>query len=60
MDGQAYYLIGVGLAAVLAVANVWRGAVLNRQGNRDRGVKHMMLGAVMMMFMVVILLLIRE
>lgn len=55
MDPDQFYLIGIIIAAVLALANVWRGAVLMKQGARGQANKRMMYGAAMMLFMAALL-----
>ena len=55
MDADSYYLIGVILAALLALANGWRGSVLIRQGQRKAGNKHLLYSAAMAMFMVALM-----
>jgi len=56
MDGNSYYLAGIVVAGLLAIANVWRGTLLLKQGESGRGRKHVLLGAAMIMFMVMLLL----
>ncbi|WAT16915.1 hypothetical protein OZN62_08170 [Aurantiacibacter sp. MUD11] len=56
MDERTLTISIVVVGAVLAIANVWRGAMLTKAGDKQRASKHMMLGAAMLMLMVVALL----
>ena len=60
MDERTLFLSVVIVGGVLAIANVWRGAVLIRDGERQRGSRHMMFAAAIMMLMTTALLLLQD
>ena len=57
MTSDTLWLSAVIVAALLALANVWRGTMLIKAGENRRGSKFMMLGAAMMMLTTAALLL---
>lgn len=49
MDREIWFISAIVIAAVLALLNAWRGAVLIRSGDMDGGRKAMVLGLAMLM-----------
>ena len=56
MTDDTLWLSAVTVAALLALANAWRGAMLIRAGEKARASKFMMFSAAMIMLMVAALL----
>ena len=60
MDEHKIWLTVIIVGASLAVANAWRATVLIRGGEKERGAKHMMFTAVILMLMTTALLLMKS
>ena len=57
MDEGSFTILIVAIGGVLAIANAWRGAVLVRAGEKQRGSRHMAFAAALLMLTTVALLL---
>jgi len=53
MDRDTLFIIALGVAAVLALLNAYRGAVLIRGGEMSGGRKHLVLGLTMLLIVAI-------